>query len=81
MFEFNPTRAKWEQIAEIITARIEAGDLQPDDKISEVQLTEEFGVDRKTTRKAIAHLRTAGLVVTRTGMGSFVTGRTRSETN
>ncbi|SDT11701.1 GntR family transcriptional regulator [Streptomyces sp. TLI_053] len=76
MFEFNPTRAKWEQIAEIITARIETGRLRPDDKISEVQLTEEFGVDRKTTRKAVAHLRARGLVVTRTGMGSFVTGQT-----
>ncbi|WP_406088654.1 winged helix-turn-helix domain-containing protein [Kitasatospora purpeofusca] len=76
MFEFNPTRAKWEQIAEIITARIATGKLRPDDKLSEVQLTEEFGVDRKTTRKAIAHLRANGLVVTRTGMGSFVTGQT-----
>ncbi|WP_233289972.1 hypothetical protein [Kitasatospora sp. MBT66] len=33
-------------------------------------------MDHKTTRKAIAHLRAAGLVVTRTGMGSFVTDRT-----
>ncbi len=74
MFEFNPTRAKWEQIAEIITARIEAGELQPDDMLSEVKLTEEFGVDRKTVRKAVAHLRANGLVVTRPGMGSFVTG-------
>ncbi|MGW7581321.1 GntR family transcriptional regulator [Kitasatospora sp. NPDC054768] len=73
MFEFSPSRPKWEQIAEIVTARIAAGELRPDDKLSEVELSAEFGVDRKTVRKAIASLRDAHLVVTRTGMGSFVT--------
>ncbi|MET8627909.1 winged helix-turn-helix domain-containing protein [Kitasatospora sp. NPDC004669] len=73
MFEFSPARAKWEQIAEVVGERIKAGELRPDDKLSEVQLTEEFGVDRKTVRKAMASLRSAGLIITRTGMGSFVT--------
>ncbi|SDT78324.1 GntR family transcriptional regulator, transcriptional repressor for pyruvate dehydrogenase complex [Streptomyces sp. TLI_053] len=81
MIEFNPTRAKWEQILQIITARIEAGELQPGDMLSEVKLTAEFGVDRKTIRKAIAHLRTTGLVITRPGMGSFVTDRPGTETD
>ncbi|MEV7360832.1 winged helix-turn-helix domain-containing protein [Kitasatospora sp. NPDC091276] len=73
MFEFSPTRSKWEQIAEIVTERIATGELHPDDKLSEVELTEEFGVDRKTVRKAVAALRADHLVVTRAGMGSFVT--------
>ncbi|MEU3562304.1 winged helix-turn-helix domain-containing protein [Kitasatospora sp. NPDC006786] len=73
MFEFSPARSKWEQIAEIVTERIATGELGPDDKLSEVELTEEFGVDRKTVRKAVAALRAGRLVVTRTGMGSFVT--------
>ncbi|MFJ7907461.1 GntR family transcriptional regulator [Kitasatospora sp. NPDC096204] len=73
MHEFSPSRPKWEQIAEIITERIAAGDLQPDDRLSEVRLTEEFGVDRKTVRKAFVALRDARRVVTRKGMGSFVT--------
>lgn len=73
VFEFSPTRSKWEQIAETVTERITTGELHPDDKLSEVELTEEFGVDRKTVRKAVAALRDARLVITRTGMGSFVT--------
>ncbi|MEU8925499.1 winged helix-turn-helix domain-containing protein [Kitasatospora sp. NPDC048545] len=73
MFEFSPARSKWEQIAEAVAARITTGKLRPDDKLSEVELTDEFGVDRKTVRKAVASLRDARLVVTRTGMGSFVT--------
>ncbi|MFG2916288.1 GntR family transcriptional regulator [Kitasatospora sp. NPDC048298] len=75
MFEFSPSRPKWEQISEIITSRIATGELQPDDKLSEVELTAEFGVDRKTVRKAVAALREADAVVTRKGMGSFVTRR------
>ncbi|MFI1524873.1 winged helix-turn-helix domain-containing protein [Kitasatospora cineracea] len=73
MFEFSPTRSKWEQIAETVADRVKSGELRPDDKLSEVELTEEFGVDRKTVRKAVAALRADRLVVTRTGMGSFVT--------
>ncbi|MFF2660443.1 GntR family transcriptional regulator [Kitasatospora sp. NPDC058032] len=79
MFEFSPTRSKWEQIAEVVTERITSGMLRPDDKLSEVELTAEFGVDRKTVRKAVAHLRAGGMVVTRTGMGSFVTSPAERE--
>ncbi|MGW3229386.1 GntR family transcriptional regulator [Kitasatospora sp. NPDC001095] len=73
MYEFSPSRPKWEQISETITTRIAAGELRPDDKLSEVEMAAEFGVDRKTVRKAIASLRDARRVVTRKGMGSFVT--------
>jgi GntR family transcriptional regulator len=61
------------QVAEILLARIESGELQPDRPVpSESQLQQEFGVARGTARKGIALLREQGLVVTVRGRGSFV---------
>jgi DNA-binding GntR family transcriptional regulator len=61
------------QVADILRARIEAGDLQPDRPVpSEAQLQQEFGIARGTARKGIALLRDQGLVVTVRGRGSFV---------
>lgn len=61
------------QVAEILRARIESGELQPDRPVpSESQLQQEFGVARGTARKGIALLREQGLVVTVRGRGSFV---------
>jgi len=61
------------QVAEILRARIEAGELQPDRPVpSESQLQQEFGVARGTARKGIALLREQGMVVTVRGRGSFV---------
>jgi GntR family transcriptional regulator len=61
------------QVAEILRARIESGDLQPDRPVpSESQLQQELGVARGTARKGIALLREQGLVVTVRGRGSFV---------
>jgi GntR family transcriptional regulator len=61
------------QVAEILRARIEAGELLPDRPVpSESQLQQEFGVARGTARKGIALLREQGLVVTVRGRGSFV---------
>ncbi|MFE5596534.1 GntR family transcriptional regulator [Streptomyces sp. NPDC056549] len=73
MIEFDPTRPKWQQIAETLRARIANGTLPPKSLVSEVQLEAEFGVARGTVRKAIAALRDDGLLVTTPGMGSFVT--------
>ncbi|MET7900356.1 GntR family transcriptional regulator [Streptomyces sp. NPDC005355] len=72
MIEFDPTRPKWEQIAEVIRDRITSGEYPPRTLISEVRLEGEFEVARVTVRKATAALREEGLIVTRTGMGSFV---------
>lgn len=72
MFEFNPTRPKWEQIAEEIRRRIAGGEYPVHGLISEVKLEQEFGVSRVTVRKATAALRAEGLIVTTRGMGSFV---------
>lgn len=61
------------QVAEILRARIEAGELLPDRPVpSESQLQQELGVARGTARKGIALLRDQGLVVTVRGRGSFV---------
>ncbi|MEV7777652.1 GntR family transcriptional regulator [Kitasatospora sp. NPDC088351] len=75
MIEFDPTQPKWQQIAELLRARIASGEYPPRHLISEVQLESELGVNRKTVRKATDALRTEGLITTTPGMGSFVTDR------
>ncbi|MEV5509087.1 GntR family transcriptional regulator [Streptomyces orinoci] len=75
MMEFNPTRPKWAQIAEVIRKRIATGEYPEHHKISEVRLEEEFGVARGTVRKVTAALREEGLIITTQGMGSFVAER------
>lgn len=75
MIEFDPTRPKWAQIADILRARITSAEYPPRTLISEVQLEQEFGVARTTVRKATAALREDGLITTTPGMGSFVADR------
>ncbi|MBW8699812.1 Mannosyl-D-glycerate transport/metabolism system repressor MngR [Streptomyces sp. MBT84] len=75
MIDYDPTRPKWEQIVDVLRARIASGEYPPRTLISEVQLESEFGVARGTVRKATAALRDEGLIVTTPGMGSFVAER------
>ena len=70
--EFDPTRPKWIQIADVLRARIASGEYPPRTMISEVRLEQEFGVARTTVRKVTAALRSDGLITTTPGMGSFV---------
>lgn len=66
-------RPVYVQVADILRARIESGQLVPDRPVpSESQLQQEFGVARGTARKAIAVLREQGFVVTVKGRGSYV---------
>ena len=61
------------QVADILRARIESGQLLPDRPVpSESQLEQEFGIARGTARKAIALLREQGFVITVKGRGSYV---------
>ena len=61
------------QVANILRARIESGELLPDRPVpSESQLQQEFGVACGTARKAIGVLREEGLVVKVMGRGSYV---------
>lgn len=65
---------KYLQLAAILRARIESGDLQPGEAIpSETELEQEFDLARGTIRKAIGALREQGFVVTTRGKGSYVT--------
>ncbi|WP_327728684.1 GntR family transcriptional regulator [Streptomyces sp. NBC_00487] len=75
MIEFDPTRPKWVQIADVLRERIESGEYPPRRMISEVRLEQEFGVARVTVRKVTAALRADGLITTTPGMGSFVAER------
>ncbi|QFQ98862.1 winged helix-turn-helix transcriptional regulator [Streptomyces phaeolivaceus] len=75
MMEFDPTRPKWIQIADVLRARIASGEYPPRRMISEVRLEQEFGVARTTVRKVTAALRADGLITTTPGMGSFVAER------
>lgn len=61
------------QLADIIAAKIAAGEIQPDRPIpSETRLAEEYGVARLTARRVHRELRDRGLVRTVRGKGSFV---------
>lgn len=61
------------QLAGIIRARIDSGDLPPGAPVpSEASLTREFGIARETARRAVSLLRAEGLIVTIRAVGSFV---------
>lgn len=61
------------QLAAILRAQIESGELQPGQQLpSETTLTQEYGVARGTVRQAIKVLRDEGLVITRAQRGSRV---------
>lgn len=61
------------RIKQDLLAAIEAGQLQPGDRLpSERELTERYGVSRMTVRQAIGHLEQEGFVRREQGKGSFV---------
>lgn len=63
----------YRQVAEIIRARILAGDLAPGLPIpSESAMVGEFGVARETARRAVAYLRELGYVRTLPQRGTIV---------
>ncbi|QYC39088.1 Arabinose metabolism transcriptional repressor [Nonomuraea coxensis DSM 45129] len=72
MFEFEPDRPKWQQVADIIRQRIQSGTYPPKYLVSELSLVQEFGIARDTARKAVRALREEGLLYTIPHMGSFV---------
>lgn len=71
----NPRSRKppYQQVAEILKARIESGQLPKDERIpSEAELMREFEIGRTTARRAVAWLRETGLVETLPGRGTYV---------
>ena len=70
-----PVRRKkiYEQIAERLRALIAAGEMGPGDRLPpERKLAETFKVSRNSVREAIKALEEQGVVVSRTGAGTFV---------
>nr|BFE85861.1 hypothetical protein GCM10020093_084620 [Planobispora longispora] len=62
-----------QQVADILRARIDQGELAPGEKLaSEGRLAQEFEVGRDTIRDAIAVLRAEGRIVTERRVGSWV---------
>jgi GntR family transcriptional regulator len=74
-FVINPRSRKppYEQVAELLKARIESGKYPKDERIpSETELMAEFEIGRTTARKAVAWLRDRGLVETVPTRGTYV---------
>ena len=65
--------AAYRQLAGILRDRIRNGELQTGQRMpSEKDLHDEFGLARETVRRAMAVLRTEGLIDIRQGHGTFV---------
>jgi DNA-binding transcriptional regulator YhcF (GntR family) len=68
----------YRRIVEEIRARILSGDLRPGDRMPSVrQIAQRWGVAIATATKVMATLRDDGLVETRVGSGTVVSGRVR----
>ncbi|MFI0354494.1 winged helix-turn-helix domain-containing protein [Actinomadura sp. 9N407] len=71
--EWDPTRYRYEQIADDIEAQIRDGRLQPRAALPAIdRLAEEYGVARMTIVRATKVLAERGLVVVLSGRGTFV---------
>jgi DNA-binding GntR family transcriptional regulator len=65
--------AAYRQLAAVLRERIRGGELAPGQRMpSEKDLHDEFGLARETVRRALAILRSEGLVEVRHGHGTFV---------
>jgi DNA-binding GntR family transcriptional regulator len=66
----------YRQLAAIIRAQIEAGELAPGQPLpSEQHMMDTYGLARNTVRQALAALRESGHIETRKRRGSRVLGR------
>jgi DNA-binding FadR family transcriptional regulator len=66
-------RPMYRQLADLIREQITAGKLRPGGLIpSEPRLVQQHGIGRETVRRAMAVLRSEGLVVTEQGHGTLV---------
>lgn len=75
---WNPTPLKYlyVQLADHITARIEAGELEPGRRLPpEREIAADYGVAFHTVRNATKVLRDRGLIITMHGRGTFVADR------
>ncbi|WP_433357933.1 GntR family transcriptional regulator (plasmid) [Microtetraspora malaysiensis] len=69
----SPDTAPSRQIADAIRSEITAGQLPPGGRLPTVRdLADRYGVSRNTASKALAILKTEGLITARTGSGAYV---------
>nr|WTC12603.1 winged helix-turn-helix domain-containing protein [Streptomyces anthocyanicus] len=74
----DPTRPvyAWQQVADWIARRIEAGELLPGARLEgEREMAEQAGVAVGTVRRAVEDLRQRGLVVTLPAKGTYIADR------
>ncbi|WP_326829056.1 winged helix-turn-helix domain-containing protein [Streptosporangium sp. NBC_01810] len=71
--DWDPGEYVWKQVADVIRQRVKDGQYRPRAPIpSEIRMAEELGVAKGTVRKAVAHLRDAGVLYTLPQKGTFV---------
>ncbi|MFI1184786.1 GntR family transcriptional regulator [Streptomyces californicus] len=71
--DLDRSRPIWRQVAAIIEARVADGTYPPGSRVPGiVELSTEFNIAASTAQKALAHLRTTGVVRTELGLGTFV---------
>lgn len=76
MIEFRENAPKWEQIADVLKARIADGTYPVDSRLpSQHQLVAEFGVVPGTAQKVLTRLREQGWAYSVRGVGTFVAAR------
>jgi DNA-binding GntR family transcriptional regulator len=69
-------RPVWQQVSDDLAAEIASGTLPADTRLpSEAELSAQYGVARVSVRRAIADLRSKGLVVTVHGRGTYTAER------
>ncbi|MET8862281.1 winged helix-turn-helix domain-containing protein [Nonomuraea sp. NPDC004580] len=73
MIDWKPNAPKWQQIADVLKGRIEAGEFEPDTALpSQHAIVTEFGVAAGTAQKVLRRLREQGWAYSVTGVGTFV---------
>ncbi|MEU5945161.1 winged helix-turn-helix domain-containing protein [Micromonospora sp. NPDC047465] len=73
MIDFRAERAVYQQLADLLREEITSGRIPPGGLLpSSTRLEQEHGVSRETVRRALAVLRSEGLVVTEPSYGTRV---------
>jgi GntR family transcriptional regulator len=73
MIDHDAAEFPYVQLANILAARIESGELAPGQRVPSITtLVQVYGVGKNTARRALAELQSRGLVVVRQSWGTFV---------
>lgn len=68
-----PPPPRYAAIKRYLTEAVRTGALKPGDRVpSEAELVARFGVSRMTANRALRELQSAGVLIRRTGIGSFI---------